>query len=67
MAIETLRDIASELADRYGIYNAPTRCEWEADLVERMREAARLDLVIEAGEAALDRRNRGQPSAGGRQ
>jgi hypothetical protein len=52
MAIETLSDIVSELAGRYGIYNAPTRCEWEAGLLDRIRAAVEVERRLAVQPAA---------------
>lgn len=47
MAIETLDDIAEEMADRIGIYSEP-RCHFVPELKDRVRAAVAVERTLEA-------------------
>lgn len=57
--VETPADLASWLADQIGVWNAPERCEWETEVVERMRAAVanekRLTEIID-GQREINRK-----------
>jgi hypothetical protein len=57
MAIETMSDILSELADQIGVYgacdekctpNKPCRCHWESDLYDRIKAAIEIEKRLQA-------------------
>lgn len=47
MAIETLDDIAEEMADRIGIYSEP-RCHFVPEFKDRVRAAVAVERALEA-------------------
>lgn len=49
MAIETLDDIAEEMADRIGIYSQP-RSEFVSEFKERVRDAVGVERALSQGE-----------------
>ena len=65
MSIETLDDIATELANALGIYGVcdgntipcNCRCCWESGFKTRVRDAVELDRILEAAAAGRRERN----------